>query len=442
MTLAGGAVSALLSLLSAIGVLMAIRSLTTEYLVAGLVAVADRVAYAVSAGTTHSLAPRPPARHLQVVDQQGRVIEATRSLWGQPAIVSLHPAANTRGSIATTVCHHGPAIWGCHLVVAVPAFRSGHAPLTVFAVAPAVPLYVRPAVAAVVFGGAITLTCALTFLCYRLLGKTLSPVYAICTKLREIQATHPTGRVPIPPNRDEIHMLALTVNGTLERLEQAMEQQRRFTTDASHELRTPIAAMRAQVEDALLASTDDEVLTLAHSLIPSIDRLQAITTDLLTLSRLDATPQSGRRHIDLTALVSQKLAGRPSTKKIVTSLQTDVCVVGDNLRLARLLTSLLDNAERHAATTISLIVHTEPGSAVLEVLDDGPGIPPDKREMVFQRFARLDTARSRAAGGTGLGLSIARQIAESHGGTLTVEDSAHGARLVLRLPRCPNGDGG
>ncbi|MBP2707813.1 HAMP domain-containing histidine kinase [Microbispora sp. RL4-1S] len=444
LTLAGGGVAGLLSLASALGVLMAIRSLATEYLVAGLVAVADRVASIVSTRPAQSLALRPPARQLQVVDQGGRVIEATGPP-GQRTIASLHPAASSRGPIATTVCHHTPSILGCHLVVAVPAFRGGHT-LTVYAAAPVIPLYVRPSVAALVFGGALMLTCALTFLCYRLLGRTLRPVYGICTKLGDIQATDLTGRVPVPPNRDEIHMLALTVNSTLERLEKALEEQRRFTADASHELRTPLAAMRAQVEDALLASTEDEALELGRSLLPSVDRLEAITTDLLTLSRLDAAAHSGRCRVDLAALVSEELARRHTTRKIDASLQTGVYVLGNGLQLARLLTNLLDNAERHAARTICLTLRTAPGSAndarkaglaVLEVVDDGPGIPPDKREVVFQRFARLDTARSRAAGGTGLGLPIARRIAESHAGTLTVEDSGRGARLVLRLPRCP-----
>ncbi len=107
---------------------------------------------------------------------------------------------------------------------------------------------------------------------------------------------------------------------------------------------------------------------------------------------------------------------------------------GDRTRLTRLLTNLLDNAERHAASVITVTVRREAGTCVLEVLDDGAGIPAAQREIVFQRFARLDAARSRDAGGTGLGLPIARQIAETHGGTLTIEDSPPGARFVLRLP--------
>jgi signal transduction histidine kinase len=132
--------------------------------------------------------------------------------------------------------------------------------------------------------------------------------------------------------------------------------------------------------------------------------------------------------------------------RFVCRLLPGVVVLGDRLRLGRLLTNLLDNAARHAETTIMVNVwraecdetdgHRFPyGVAVLEVIDDGPGIEPDKRELVFQRFARLEAARAKDAKGTGLGLPIARQIAEAGGGTLRIENSDRGARFVLRLPR-------
>lgn len=118
-------------------------------------------------------------------------------------------------------------------------------------------------------------------------------------------------------------------------------------------------------------------------------------------------------------------------------LEPRVVVVGDRLALARLLNNLLDNAERHAVSRITVTVRREDGKGVLEALDDGAGIPPDQRELVFQRFTRLDAARTKDAGGTGLGLSIARQIAQAHKGTLTIEDSDQGARFVARIPLAP-----
>jgi signal transduction histidine kinase len=136
--------------------------------------------------------------------------------------------------------------------------------------------------------------------------------------------------------------------------------------------------------------------------------------------------------VDLAELAAAE-AARPRSKRVITTLQPGVLVDGDRLRLSRLITNLLDNAERHAESTIIVTVRKD-GDASLEVLDDGAGIAPEHRERVFERFTRLDASRSRDAGGTGLGLPIAREIARAHGGTLTIEDSDRGARFVLRLP--------
>ncbi|WP_433445553.1 sensor histidine kinase [Nonomuraea sp. CA-141351] len=225
-----------------------------------------------------------------------------------------------------------------------------------------------------------------------------------------------------------------------------MQQQRQFTSDASHELRTPIAAIRAEVEDALHAPEETSVPTLGTTVLGSVDRLEAIVGDLLAIARLEKGGPVEFEPVDLAELVTTECERRPQTdKRYEYSPEPGVVVKGDRYRLSRLLTNLFDNAERHAASTITVHVRRSPspkrdmqrfpqGVAVLEVIDDGPGIDPSKRELVFQRFARLDTARDRHAGGTGLGLPIARQIAEAHGGTLQIEDSPRGARLVLRLP--------
>jgi signal transduction histidine kinase len=275
----------------------------------------------------------------------------------------------------------------------------------------------------------------------RVVVRTLAPVHNITKRLAEITAGGGGMRLPVPENvDDEIRTLAWTGNQMLERLEAAMkkqqeavEQQRRFAGDASHDLRSPITAMRTQVEDALLNPEDADWRATGEALLASLDRLQAIVTDLLTLTKLDAGAPSSREPVDLCELVATE-TGRPRTKNVVTTLQPDVAVTGDRLQLARLLTNLLDNAERHAESQILVTVRRQGRQAVLEVLDDGAGIEPGKRETVFQRFTRLDAARNRDAGGTGLGLPIAREIAQAHGGTLTIEDSERGARFVLRIP--------
>jgi signal transduction histidine kinase len=270
---------------------------------------------------------------------------------------------------------------------------------------------------------------------------TLAPVTSITRHLAEITADGGGMRLPVPENLDdEIKTLAETANQTLERLEAAMakqevamEQQRRFAGDASHDLRSPITAMRTQVEEAMLHPEQADWPATAAALMASLNRLQAIVTDLLTLTKLDTGAPSHDEPVNLGELVAAE-SRRPGPKHIVTRVQRGVVVTGDRLRLARLVTNLLDNAERHAESQITVTVRLHGGQAVLEVLDDGAGIAPDQRERVFQRFARLDASRNIDAGGTGLGLTIARQIAESHGGTLTIEDSDRGARFVLRMP--------
>ncbi|OPG06916.1 cell wall metabolism sensor histidine kinase WalK [Microbispora sp. GKU 823] len=300
---------------------------------------------------------------------------------------------------------------------------------------PQPPAYAHPALLLLLFCGALLLAGAITYLGFRLAGSAIRPPPASPAEPEEeVQAA------------GEIDALAPGVDRTLGRLEEALERQRRFSSDASHELRTPLTAMRAQIEDALHAPQETDVVTLARALLPSLERLQRIATDLLALSRLESEALPIRRQrVDLGRLAEGELQMSPITKRMVPRLGPDVVVLGDPHSLGSLISNLLGNAQRHAVSTVTVTVRREPrrpggppdGTAVLEVADDGPGIPREQREKVFQRFWRLDSARSRDAGGAGLGLPIARQIAENHGGRLTIEDSAEGARFVLRLPLAP-----
>ena len=170
-------------------------------------------------------------------------------------------------------------------------------------------------------------------------------------------------------------------------------------------------------------------------MLASVDRLQSIVTDLLLLARLDADCGQANNTVDLAALITAELDRRPRDIRVIRDLRSGITVLGDPLRLTRLFTNLVDNAERHAASRITVTLRAEADMAVVEVVDDGSGIAVGQREIVFRRFTRLDAARSRDTGGSGLGLPIARQIAEAHGGTLTIEDSPRGARFVLHIPR-------
>ncbi|MDX6432840.1 MAG: hypothetical protein QOE54_5206, partial [Streptosporangiaceae bacterium] len=201
------------------------------------------------------------------------------------------------------------------------------------------------------------------------------------------------------------------------------------------DLRSPITAMRVQVEEAKLHPDETDWPKMADAQEASLDRLEAIVTDLLTLARLDARAPLTRDPTDLGQLVGAELHRRTYRMQIIEDLRHNVFISCDRLRITRALTNLLDNAERHATSKITVIVRTDGPAATLEVIDDGAGIAPDQREMVFDRFTRLDASRDRDAAGTGLGLAIAREITEAHEGTLTIQDSERGARFVLRLPR-------
>ncbi|WP_338686691.1 HAMP domain-containing sensor histidine kinase [Streptomyces acidiscabies] len=259
--------------------------------------------------------------------------------------------------------------------------------------------------------------------------RALRPVEAIRQELATITASQDlTRRVPEPPADDEVARLARTTNETLAALEASVDRQRRFVADASHELRSPIASLRTQLE---VAAAHPDLLDLDGAVEDTV-RLQHLAADLLLLARLDAGEPPNRTPVDLGALARETTAPRKGTRL---DTEPGVEVTGSRSQLTRVLANLLDNAARHTRTEVEVTVRTEGEDAVLTVTDDGPGVPPEHRARIFERFVRLDDARSRDEGGAGLGLAIARDIAVRHGGTLTVgEAPAGGAKFELRLP--------
>jgi signal transduction histidine kinase len=275
-------------------------------------------------------------------------------------------------------------------------------------------------------------------------GRALSPVEDIRARVDSISAARLDRRVPEPDTPREIARLARTMNAMLGRLHRSAEQQRRFVADASHELRSPLARMRAELEvDAAHPESADPASTAASVLAETVG-VQRLVDDLLLLARSDAgvLAPPRREPVDLDDVVDTVVGGlrRTGERRIDTAGVHPVQVSGDRPQLERLVGNLLDNAVRHARNRIVVALARAPGGgAALSVADDGPGIPADERERVFERFTRLDDARTVGAGGAGLGLAIARDIAERHGGRLSVGDGGvSGAVLVLTLP----GDGG
>ncbi|GII59768.1 two-component sensor histidine kinase [Planotetraspora thailandica] len=429
-----------LCIVFSIVLLFTLNRVATQNLTKEVTAVGELAGYYVDRGELVN--PLPPIsnnliRPVQVVDPHGRVVAATRDLQHQPVMAHFFPKSPHQ--VASAVVCNSVLPGGCHIVVAQQVYRDGD--WTIYSAAPTLPFYVYPGVTAILVTGTVIFTIAVAYGARRTVTRSLRPVDAIRAQLDHIRSNNLGRRVPVPVAKDEIYQLARSVNQTLDRLEDVLEQQRRFCSDASHELRTPITAIRAQIEDALLAPEDVALDALCNAVLPSVERLQSIAANLLTLTRLDAGVLYERESVDLAELVAAVLNSHQATRRIVQDLAPGVIVRGDQARLRQLIGNLIDNAQRHASSTITISVRQTNGDsplagevAELQVLDDGGGIAADQRETVFQRFTRLDTARSRDAGGVGLGLPIARQIAESHGGTLTIQDSNTGARFVVRLP--------
>ncbi|MFD9909841.1 ATP-binding protein [Streptomyces sp. NPDC059063] len=262
--------------------------------------------------------------------------------------------------------------------------------------------------------------------------RALRPVDAIRAEMAAITASEDLARrVPEPDTHDEIARLARTTNETLAALETSVERQRRFVADASHELRSPIASLRTQLE---VGAAHPELLDVPGAVEDTV-RLQELAADLLLLARLDAGEKPVQGRVELGALAEEELSQRPADRIAVTRKLESVEVAGSRGQLARVLGNLVTNAQRHARSRVTVTTRADGAWAVLEVADDGDGVPPAERERIFERFVRLDDARGRDEGGAGLGLAIARDVATRHGGTLTVTESPDGGALfTLRLP--------
>lgn len=263
--------------------------------------------------------------------------------------------------------------------------------------------------------------------------RALRPVHAITGRARAITAANISERVPVHAAQDEIAELATTMNEMLARLEQSQTKQRQFVADASHELRSPVAASRAQLDVATANPDSTDWSATANAVLSEQETLSHLIDDLLALSRIDETATSATEDIDLDDLITSE-ANRPRPTPVRTSIPAPVRITGNAALVARALRNLVDNAARYANTDVLISLRRHDDQAVINVDDDGPGIPPDQRDRVFQRFARIDEARDRQRGGSGLGLAIAREVARAHHGDLTVSTSPlGGARLTFAV---------
>ncbi len=412
--------------------------LTDEARTAASLRAAD-VAAALGAGAGPAQLAVGDAEELviQVVDAGGAVVASSPNVRGRPVIARLRPGRSTTVDLALDD----------HPFVAVAAAAdTGAGRLTVI-VARTLDT-VDESTAAVTRLLAVGLPLLLLVVAtttWKVVGRALAPVESIRKEVDGISAAELHRRVPEPAGTDEVGRLAGTMNRMLDRLQGAQERQRRFISDASHELRSPVATIRQHAEVALAHPARTEVGDLAGTVLAEGLRLQSLVDDLLLLARADEhTLQLRRRPVDLDDLVldeARRLRSHASLG-VDTSAVSAGRVEADIASLRRVLRNLVDNAARHARTRVAFSLAEHDGHVVLDVDDDGPGIPAAERGRVLERFVRLDDARARDDGGRGLGLSIVSELVAAHGGTVSVAESPlGGARIRVSLAGLADRDG-
>jgi signal transduction histidine kinase len=268
-------------------------------------------------------------------------------------------------------------------------------------------------------------------------GRALRSVEAMRRQAADITARDLHMRVPTPPGHDDIARLATTLNEMLERLDASTDEQRRFVSEASHELRSPVSGVRTALEVALAAEPPGDHRRLLERLLLENHRLESLLDQLLVLARTDEPRSIARLEpVDFSSLVLDEIH-RPARRGVtLTSEVPDgITVDGDTDLLTRVVRNLVSNSVRHATSKVDVQLTDDSNGVRLVVTDDGPGVPPADRDRIFDRFVRLDDDRARSTGGVGLGLAIARDAVAAHGGTIAVADEAPGASFIVVLPR-------
>jgi signal transduction histidine kinase len=373
---------------------------------------------------------------IQVLDDGGRVVAASPNAAGLAPLARLRPGQSAQVEIPEAAPVEAD---GLFLAVATGADTpQGRRTVLVVRSTEAVS-ETTAAVGGLLAVGLPLLLALVAAITWVVVGRTLAPVEAIRAEVDAISAAALHRRVHVPPADDEVGRLARTMNRMLGRLEQAQARQRRLVSDASHELRSPVAAIRQHAEVALAHPDRTTTAELAATVLAEDLRLQRLAEDLLLLTRADEhTLALHRRPVDLDDLVFDEAR----RLREATGLRVDTGAVsvgrvdGDAAGLRRVLRNLGDNAARHAHGRLAFSLTERDGLVLLGVDDDGPGIPDADRARVLERFVRLDDARARDDGGSGLGLAIVAELAAAHGGSVAVAASPlGGARVEVSLPR-------
>jgi signal transduction histidine kinase len=378
------------------------------------------------------------AAQAQVLAADGRVLASTRQLSGLPAVYALpsDASAPVRQKAAEGVIPSEVVVYGEH------TSAGGRPVAIVTGTATTLREQVNETFARLLLIGlpsVLVLACATVWL---VVGRALRPVEHIrraVTDITDLSAADLTRRVPEPGTDDEIGHLAQTMNAMLARLEDTAGRQRRFVADASHELRSPLTAIRTGLEVALAHPDRAPWPTIAERAVKQAARLEGLISGLLLLARSDAT-QSTTRHqrVELAPLLAEaRAAATESRVPVEVDAPAALTVTGDPAELSRLFRNVIENAIRYAHTGVHITAFPHPadGTIRIQIADDGPGIPATERHRVFDRFVRLDASREHLSGSAGLGLAIAKAIVTAHQGVIEIgETDEGGARVIVDLP--------
>jgi signal transduction histidine kinase len=383
--------------------------------------------------------PRPlPPMHDPVTFSEvvsgGRTVTATDSLLGG---TGFDLPAQEAGQVDVSGVPRLPLAGTGPYRVAAQGVDTPSGPMTVFVAVSIAHLDHTMAVAARIGAiGVVLLVVVLATVTWLAIGRSLAPVEGIRARAEAITGQNLDRRVPVPDQLDEIGRLARTVNQMLGRLERSAARQRRFVADAAHELRSPIASLRVQLETA---RDTERTAGREGDMLYETTRMEGLVDQLVVLARADADTSWLRLEtVDLDDLIDSAVTSLAFRAGLVidTSAVEPVQLCGDARLLEQVVRNLVHNALGHARGTVRVSTSAAGDDlAVLIVDDDGPGVPEDRRDDIFERFVRLDASRDRDHGGVGLGLAIVAEIVRAHGGRVHVSDSpSGGARFVVELP--------
>ena len=397
---------------------------------------AHDVAAALDGGTSpHDLAvPNAGDELVQVIASDGKVVASSKNVAGAAPVANLDPGDSKTVShvridnddhkfIVTAI---SARVDSSHYVVLVGRTAGLATDSTSF-------------VATRLLAGIPVMLLIVGLIAWWLTGRALAPVESMRSEVEEISGSELHRRVPDPHGSDEIARLGSTMNRMLDRLEHSADTQRRFIADASHELRSPVAAIRQQAEVALAHPDHVTTPALAEAVLAEDLRVQHLVEDMLLLAR------TGRPHLNQNwqeVDVDDILLDEAARVRSTSDLRVDLSGVsagrvnGNEAQLRRVIRNLVDNSVRHAASRVVLALRSTDSEVELEVGNDGPGIPAEDRERIFERFVRLDDARARDEGGSGLGLAIVHDLVAAHGGSVSVvQPDDEGPTFLVRLPR-------